>query len=156
MAEYTHYISVRCNTCGHIEHIECTDKQLQRYKNGEHAQNVFPNLDPGVRELLISGECGVCFSLDCLNFPQEALNDISKRASELLNKDIHLSSKSALRHMLKDLEHSDDTSVEDYHGAVKKIRDEIEEIADMIDEGVYDSLEDMEYEPRIQKDIFDL
>ena len=128
-----------CDECGHREQILCGANVADRVFEGrEHIQDIFPNVDPGVRELFISGECGVCFSLDCLDFPQEALDDISRYASELLDKNIQLKSKSALRHMLKDLEHSDDTGIEDYFEKVQMVRDKIEEIADKIDDGEYD------------------
>lgn len=47
--------------CDYTVEIPVTDKQLERYQNGELIQNVLPNVSPGDRELFISGICGTCF-----------------------------------------------------------------------------------------------
>ena len=56
-------LDVICHECGRsfVSPI-FTQEEWNRYQNGEHAQDVFPNWTPSERELfLISGICGDCF-----------------------------------------------------------------------------------------------
>jgi len=56
-------VFTKCHECGKAFYSpEFTQGEWNRYQNGEHAQNVFPNWTPSERELfLISGICGDCF-----------------------------------------------------------------------------------------------
>jgi len=55
-------IAVTCGSCGiEQEPIRITQWQLLRWRQGEHIQNVMPELNASQRELLISGTCDPCF-----------------------------------------------------------------------------------------------
>lgn len=54
-------LSITCISCK-VEHsIDVHPADMERYKNGVHAQNAFPYLTEDQRELLISQICGTCF-----------------------------------------------------------------------------------------------
>jgi hypothetical protein len=55
-------ISKRCIECGEEFTFEVTEEGLKKWREGELIQRCFPELSPGMRELLISGICGRCFS----------------------------------------------------------------------------------------------
>ena len=54
-------VTRRCNTCAQIIEFEVTPEQWKRWNNGALVQSAFPHLDPGQREILLSGTCGSCF-----------------------------------------------------------------------------------------------
>lgn len=47
--------------CGSSETITLTDSQFNRWEQGEHIQNVAPELSEDQRERLISGTCATCW-----------------------------------------------------------------------------------------------
>lgn len=52
-----------CKFCGTKHTIDLTEKQLEEYYGGTKLiQNIFPELPAEVRELLLSGMCGVCWN----------------------------------------------------------------------------------------------
>lgn len=50
-----------CKHCGTEYKITANQAKFDMYDNGGHVQDCFPDLNPDVRELLISGICGKCF-----------------------------------------------------------------------------------------------
>jgi hypothetical protein len=54
-------IHTKCVECGKGFDIPSTKEQYRRWIQGEYVQNVFPELDAGTRELLISGICNECW-----------------------------------------------------------------------------------------------
>lgn len=52
---------VDCRTCGHTIPVPVTNAQLLDWGCGGLIQNVMPDLDITLRELLISATCGPCF-----------------------------------------------------------------------------------------------
>ena len=55
-------IDVKCNMCKETTQITVPFAKLQRWlKFGDYIQDVFPELTPDNRELLISGTCPTCF-----------------------------------------------------------------------------------------------
>ena len=55
-------IAVQCQRCGSIIELEVREEDFNRWNNGGLAQDCFPYLDAGQRELLISGICDDCFN----------------------------------------------------------------------------------------------
>lgn len=54
---------VDCVSCKTAHTIEMTLKQLMRYQTGEGlVQEIFPDMDRAIREMLISGMCPECWS----------------------------------------------------------------------------------------------
>ena len=57
------YVDVKCPSCGKITKIEMTNDQYYKYKNNNDLiQNIFPNLTPQIREMLITGICPDCWN----------------------------------------------------------------------------------------------
>jgi len=54
-------MNIKCKYCNIDHDLDITEWQVARHKNGELAQNVYPNLNREERELLISGTCGNCW-----------------------------------------------------------------------------------------------
>lgn len=54
-------IEQRCFCCNTKKVIEMDDVAYTRWINGEHIQDVAPEMSVDDRELLISGVCGNCF-----------------------------------------------------------------------------------------------
>lgn len=54
-------LEVTCHLCNTKHELHLKQDDLNRYRNGEHIQNVMSYLSPNERELLISGICGKCF-----------------------------------------------------------------------------------------------
>jgi hypothetical protein len=54
-------IQTACIECGDKHAISCTTEQYKRYVYGDYVQDIFPELDAGTRELLISGICNDCW-----------------------------------------------------------------------------------------------
>jgi len=50
-----------CLGCKQTTWFSMTQEQYNRWKAGEHAQDVFPDWSPGDREMLISGTCPECW-----------------------------------------------------------------------------------------------
>lgn len=55
------FVETRCPMCGMYNLILVSDEDLQRWQNGELAQDAFPYLTANEREMLISGTCPVCW-----------------------------------------------------------------------------------------------
>ena len=56
------HLHAYCSECNGTFIIPCTPDQYDRYTNRrEVIQNIFPELSPQDREILISGMCGYCF-----------------------------------------------------------------------------------------------
>lgn len=54
--------STQCVHCTERYHIVVTARQLERYRNtGDYVQNIWPELDAGQREMIISGTHSDCF-----------------------------------------------------------------------------------------------
>ena len=52
-----------CIRCGTVHLLTLDKDKVRRWQGGEHVQNVFPEMTPGQRELLISGTCEQCFDI---------------------------------------------------------------------------------------------
>ena len=53
---------ITCNVCGSSNKVECEEKDLARWRNGEGPiQQILSYISAADRELLISGTCGKCF-----------------------------------------------------------------------------------------------
>lgn len=64
--EKTQRIHIVCTRCGHMDTIPCSTEQFKRLEKGRDViQSIFPVNDSrypaGVREMFISGKCGICF-----------------------------------------------------------------------------------------------
>ena len=56
------YVDTKCPICGKVSTIEMTDEQFEQYKNGDELiQNIFPEWNSGLREMLITGTCPKCW-----------------------------------------------------------------------------------------------
>lgn len=56
-------LSATCNHCGETTHFEnITSLDIDIWAMGGLIQNVFPNIPPAERELIISGMCPKCFT----------------------------------------------------------------------------------------------
>lgn len=49
--------TIPCLHCGESATFAMTEEQFNRFKSGEHVQNIFPDWSPEDREMLISGTC---------------------------------------------------------------------------------------------------
>lgn len=58
-----HMIFVTCPMCGEQIGIPVTEEQFNEYysPNRRHIQDIFPELNPEIREMLISGCCPECW-----------------------------------------------------------------------------------------------
>lgn len=54
-------INKDCSLCHSSHKFLINEKDLVRFHNGEHIQDVMPYLTADERELMISGICGKCF-----------------------------------------------------------------------------------------------
>lgn len=54
-------LEITCRMCKTVHHISVKPSDLRRWQDGELIQNVFPELPPEVRELMISSVCSECF-----------------------------------------------------------------------------------------------
>jgi len=53
---------ITCNVCGSANKVECEEKDLASWRNGEGPiQQILSYISAADRELLISGTCGKCF-----------------------------------------------------------------------------------------------
>lgn len=50
-----------CRFCNKEITVQADKEKFNRLDTGEHVQNIFPELNPNYRELMISGICGECF-----------------------------------------------------------------------------------------------
>ena len=51
-----------CPACGEEQALEVSAEQLEQWRNGAYAQDVFPHFTPDQRETLISGICPACWA----------------------------------------------------------------------------------------------
>ena len=62
-------VSLKCKNCGEVYKVELSAEQYQMLKSGDYLiQEILPDLDPGIRELFISGICPICWNA---MFPEE-------------------------------------------------------------------------------------
>jgi hypothetical protein len=47
--------TIPCPECGRQDVFDVTDFEIEKYRNGAHIQNAFPNLTADQREQLITG-----------------------------------------------------------------------------------------------------
>lgn len=50
-----------CRFCGKEITVQADEEKFMHLDTGEHVQDIFPDLSPNYRELMISGMCGNCF-----------------------------------------------------------------------------------------------
>ena len=56
-------VSVECVSCGKVYHIDMTQEQYDRLlERKECIQDILPEVEPGIRELVISGICPECWN----------------------------------------------------------------------------------------------
>lgn len=61
-AEKLPYRTPSCRVCGRVEVIELTQDQYKALEEGDrHVQDIIPEVDPGIREMLISRTCPTCW-----------------------------------------------------------------------------------------------
>ena len=138
-------LSVYCKMCGHCEEIKCSGRTAERVMNRrEPIQNILPKVPADVREMFITGWCGVCYDLQLMHFPMKAIKDIEKKMKELipaeeLPEDFELTSTRDIMSMLEDLEWYDGETegFQDLREQTKEIRAYISKVADLIDDGVF-------------------
>lgn len=62
-------IELQCVQCGELYEVEISAEQYQMLTSGQYLiQEVLPDLDPGIREMFISGICPICWNA---MFPEE-------------------------------------------------------------------------------------
>ena len=89
MSEHMYYdednniLEVWCTECnGHFE-IPCTPEQYARLDDRTEVINkIFPDLPVGLRELFVSGMCGICFD-GSTGFFRNSTSEMDKRAHDL-------------------------------------------------------------------------
>ena len=55
-------INITCLFCNQVKTLSVEKEDLEKYKSGNgYVQDIFPYLDAGQRELLISRVCNECF-----------------------------------------------------------------------------------------------
>lgn len=65
-----------CFLCGMMsETVELDERDVERWRDGEMVQHVWPNLTPGQRETIISGAHEKCFDEVFADPADEAEND---------------------------------------------------------------------------------
>lgn len=59
-----HMIFTTCPMCDEMSGIPVTEEQFNEYysSNRRHIQDIFPELNPEIREMLISGCCPDCWN----------------------------------------------------------------------------------------------
>jgi hypothetical protein len=57
------YTTPLCQVCGTSESLELDEEKLIRWHYGEHVQDVFPELTPAERELIVTGTHDTCWDL---------------------------------------------------------------------------------------------
>ena len=62
MKTTTKELDVRCQVCGDMHTLECTEAGYNEWLRGGLIQQCLPELTAGQRELLISGICEDCFN----------------------------------------------------------------------------------------------
>ena len=50
-----------CPICGKVNTLELDSEKYNQWKMGAHVQDVFPDLTPDERELIITGTCSKCW-----------------------------------------------------------------------------------------------
>lgn len=59
----TKEIDIRCPLCNELNTIVTDEEKYLRWESGnENVQDIFPELSPSEREVLITGICGMCWS----------------------------------------------------------------------------------------------
>jgi hypothetical protein len=51
---------ITCDTCLRGFVLRLDSAKLNRWRDGEYVTDVFPTLDPNIRELMVTGRCGWC------------------------------------------------------------------------------------------------
>ena len=131
-------ITVWCETCGHCVEHACTDKQAEMIEDTP-IQAVFPELSSDVREMFITGQCGLCSSLGYTTIPLKAEESIVNTTKEILkmcNLPFDVTSVEDCYQLTIDLRDNLDDC--DYRDAYVLIRDCMKRTIDEIWEGVYD------------------
>lgn len=54
-------INKTCVFCGKVHELVLASSKVERWRKGEHVQNVWPEMTPNEREVLISGTCSDCW-----------------------------------------------------------------------------------------------
>lgn len=55
-------VKITCQSCGEVHTFNVDENALTRFAKGEiHIQDAFPDMDPGDREMFLSGLCGKCY-----------------------------------------------------------------------------------------------
>lgn len=68
-----------CQVCNEVSFLDLDPDKVQRWQQGAHVQNVWPEFDANKRELLMTGTHAVCW--DVL-FPPDEDDDIGPRVEE--------------------------------------------------------------------------
>lgn len=80
------HVIIGCKYCGHVDHIPCTPEQWSDYVNrAKCIQDIFPELDPGRRELFVTNICDVCWELTTNRISADGLNAMYKSILDVLN-----------------------------------------------------------------------
>lgn len=81
--EDTGTLEVWCTECGGRFEIPCTPKQYECLDNRTDViQKIFPKLSPDIRELFVSGMCGVCFD-GTTGYFRHSTEEMDRRAHDL-------------------------------------------------------------------------
>lgn len=126
-----------CKCCGHMEKIPCTGEQWTNYMRREKCvQEIFPDVPSKIREMLVSGYCGICYHLDT-GFPNITTEGLNRQILEILG-----GQEMALEEMPKDnsevlefLEYMEDyldTDEDDEKEKIDKVRKLILERIDQV------------------------
>ena len=54
-------LDITCPSCGKVNQLMASKAGIRSWRQGEHIQNAFPELNPDQRELLLTGICGKCW-----------------------------------------------------------------------------------------------
>jgi hypothetical protein len=63
MDDVVTFVTKPCPVCELPSRIKVSFNDLERWREGEHIQNVWPNWEPGQRELLMTGTHDACWQL---------------------------------------------------------------------------------------------
>ena len=56
-------VDIKCVSCGEVYHVHITPEQYHKIcERKECIQDILPDVEPGIRELFISGICPECWN----------------------------------------------------------------------------------------------
>lgn len=132
-------LMVCCTQCGHPEIISCSKEQYDDLVMRKRLiQDIFPEQPADIREMFLTGWCGICYDLNLTQIPRIEIEHLNQKCKDIfgdfLSDEFYIGNEEDIIEFITEMEWYDGIDCEDMSEPLGKFREEVKKVLDKLNE----------------------